>query len=346
MTDKRYKYYDWTKTLSYDAPITMVISQRGIGKTYGLRKQCILDYIKRGTRFVQLARYKTELKVIEPDYFERVKREFKSYDFKIYGHKGWIKPHDTPKNAWQTLCYFVALTDFQVNKQNTFADVKRIILDEAIRDPEDKYHRYLPNEWDIVTNLVDSIAREHADTIKPRLYLLGNACDILNPYFQAAGLTGTPPQGYSWHMAKMLLLHYYTSEDYKHDKACTLAGRMALGTGQANALDNEFTPIGAELLGAKSSNAKYLFALALYGGVLAVWVDDRAGMYYVNNYVPRNEPIYSLTLDGAPNYKVLNKINPYTNLLLEAHKMGLARYETLSDYQLAKSMFEFMGYRW
>ena len=35
MTD----YYDWHKTLSYNADVTMVIGARGIGKTYGLRKQ-------------------------------------------------------------------------------------------------------------------------------------------------------------------------------------------------------------------------------------------------------------------------------------------------------------------
>ena len=52
------KYYDWNKTLAYDADVTMVVGARGIGKTYGVRLQCIMDYIKNGFRFVELVRYK------------------------------------------------------------------------------------------------------------------------------------------------------------------------------------------------------------------------------------------------------------------------------------------------
>ena len=29
------EYYDWHKTLSYDADVTMVIGARGVGKTFG-----------------------------------------------------------------------------------------------------------------------------------------------------------------------------------------------------------------------------------------------------------------------------------------------------------------------
>ena len=38
-------FYDWHKTLSYDADVTMVIGPRGVGKTFGLRKQCIKDFL-------------------------------------------------------------------------------------------------------------------------------------------------------------------------------------------------------------------------------------------------------------------------------------------------------------
>ena len=36
-------FYDWQKTLSYDADVTMVIGTRGVGKTFGLRTQFIRD---------------------------------------------------------------------------------------------------------------------------------------------------------------------------------------------------------------------------------------------------------------------------------------------------------------
>ena len=41
--DMELEFYNWQKTLSYNADVTMVIGARGIGKTYGLRLQFIRD---------------------------------------------------------------------------------------------------------------------------------------------------------------------------------------------------------------------------------------------------------------------------------------------------------------
>ena len=51
-------FYDWERTLSYDADITMVIGARGYGKTYGLRRQFLRDYIGKGYRFVEVVQLK------------------------------------------------------------------------------------------------------------------------------------------------------------------------------------------------------------------------------------------------------------------------------------------------
>lgn len=61
-------YYDWADTFSKDAPLTMVVAVRDVGKTYGLRKQLIRDFLKDGARFVQLVRYKTELPIMTGEY--------------------------------------------------------------------------------------------------------------------------------------------------------------------------------------------------------------------------------------------------------------------------------------
>ena len=45
--EKMKKYYDWEKTLSYDADVTMVIGASGVGKTFGRRKQFIREWVKR-----------------------------------------------------------------------------------------------------------------------------------------------------------------------------------------------------------------------------------------------------------------------------------------------------------
>ena len=65
-------YYDWHKTLSYDSDVTMVIGPRGIGKTFGLRYQCIKDFLKDGSRFVEVCRFKAELSGVSDGYFNRL----------------------------------------------------------------------------------------------------------------------------------------------------------------------------------------------------------------------------------------------------------------------------------
>ena len=66
------KYYDWNLTLSYDADVTMVVGARGIGKTYGLRLQFIRDFLKDGSRFVELTRHQKQLSDFTSTYFDRI----------------------------------------------------------------------------------------------------------------------------------------------------------------------------------------------------------------------------------------------------------------------------------
>ena len=88
-------YYDWHTTLSYDADITMVIGPRGVGKTFGLRKQCIEDFQKRGSRFVEVVRYKNELASVSDGYFNRLQDYFDGYIFKTNAQYGFIAKEPT-----------------------------------------------------------------------------------------------------------------------------------------------------------------------------------------------------------------------------------------------------------
>ena len=78
-----FDYYDWNKTLSYDAEITMVVGERGIGKTYGMRLQHIRDYIEREHRFSQLCRHKNQLSTFTSDFFTKIQLDgyFEDYRY-------------------------------------------------------------------------------------------------------------------------------------------------------------------------------------------------------------------------------------------------------------------------
>lgn len=332
------KYYDWEKTLSYDADVTMVIGARGFGKTYGLRKQCIRDYINNGFRFAEIVRYKAELSSVAAGYFNRLEnlKEFEGWIFKTDAHRAYIaKEPEDGKPKWDVIGYFIAMTEAQKSKKQTFNQVKRIILDEAVLERSDRYHNYLVNEHVLLANIVDTISRERADTksLRPRVYLLGNACDFGNPYFAAYGVTSDLKFGYRWFKNKTFLLHYVDSGEYGKKKLeGTVAGRMMQGTNEAKvAAGNEFIGMSADFVEKKPKRARFNFGVRYNGTLYGVWIDWQEGLYYVTDYVPNNaNPIYYLSNDQAKvNYIAAKRTSKVFQVFSEAYYMSLIRYESV-----------------
>ena len=80
-------YLDFNKPLSYNALLSFIITERGLGKSYGAKKFVAKHFIKKGKQFVYLRRYKTELKEAlmknnNPIFFDQVKN-----DPELKGHK-------------------------------------------------------------------------------------------------------------------------------------------------------------------------------------------------------------------------------------------------------------------
>lgn len=333
-------YYNWEKTLAYNADVTMVVGARGLGKTYGLRKQCINDFIKHGWRFVEVARFKNELHGVADSYFNRVGDEFKELEFKTDTRHAYATfDIDKPKKekTWHKIGYFVALSDNQALKKRTFKDVRRIILDEAILDKTDKYHRYLVNEFVKLAGVVDTVSRERVNEkkVKPSVYLLGNALDILNPYFSAYRVPSKLKKGYSWYANKTFLLHYVDSAKYSKEKLTgTVAGRMLATTKDYNVdVNNEFIQVNDDFVCKKPNTAKYTFGLVCNKHTFGVWSCSQDGFYYITSYIPKNSPgnIYTLTSeDYSINYIMVRKAEPIIKSFSELWYMGCVRYDSVS----------------
>ena len=333
------KYYDWNETLSRDADVTMVIGARGLGKTFGIRAQCIRDFIKNGFRFVEVVRFKNELSGVSDGYFNRVSELFPGYVFKTDARYAYIalenEDESNKKYAWQQIGYFIALSDAQKMKKRTFNNVRRIVFDEAVLERSDRYHNYLPNEFMTLANVVDTVSRERADTesVPPRLYLLGNACDISNPYFAAYGVGTDIEFGYHWYRNKTFLLHYVDSGDYAQEKLKgTVAGRMLSGTTEGRvAADNKFFVMNDDFVCKKPPRAKFRFGLICNGKKYGVWADFTDGVYFITSKTPNNAtPIYSLTAsDGSVNYIAAKQTSAIFKSLAECFYLGMFRYESV-----------------
>lgn len=341
MTD----YYDWNKTLSFDADVTMVVGSRGIGKTYGLRLQFMRDFLNHEYRFVELCRHASELGDFTANYFRRIEDngEFEliyrttkktAYCAKPLSRK---EKNKNEKPKWQVCGYFGALTQAQQMKKQTFSRVKRILLDEAIIDKRlDRYHRYLNNEYSILANIVDTVSRERGDEnngfISPRLYLLGNACDLLNPYFETYGVDSEPIEGYSWHRGKQMILHYLKDAEYARLKTeNTVAGRML-----ANTLDgliaaqNEFVKQNDDFVEKKPKHAKFAMGIVYQQFKFGIWEDSINGYYYVDSKIPKNTtaPIFSITAeDNRTNYIAARRMEVALRGFVDLYYAGIVRYE-------------------
>lgn len=345
MTD-RSLFYDWANTFTKDAYMTFVCASRDAGKTYGLRKQLVRDYLKDGSRFVQLVRFKTDLAPVSCGYFDKLQEspnvEFPEHVFKTDAHTAYIAEHpaDGEKPEWKVIGYFGALSQMQQFKQRTFADVFRIVLDEAIIDRSvARFQCYLPNEYYVLTQMVDSVSREvpgQQRKHEPRVYLLANALSMRNPYFAVMGIRKPPDFGMSWYAipgkGKRLLLDYVEpTEATRARRTETVAGALAsIAEGSEGALDNVFEDATGLFVAKKPARAKFAFAVKGRGHRLAVWSDEREGYLYVTAKLPKDPtPLYALTNDDGEFNALFAKRNETAmRYLMEVYQYGLVRCDS------------------
>ena len=349
-------FYNWQDTFSRqtgtNGEFCIVIGARGIGKTFGLRKQCVKDFLKDGSRFCEVSRNAAELPFIMNGYFDKLQAEgfFTEYEFKCEKQAAWIRraPFDEEDNPeWEIIGYFVSLTQFQRDKKRTFANVKRIIFDEAILDRKDKHHRYLANEFSIFANVVSTLLREvPGKPTKGKCYLLGNAADVTAPYLFNLGIKRAPEFGYSYHNNKHTLLHYVEASDARERELNTLVGRMLAGSDEAKTMfNNEFLNAHDEFIADKTSNAKFVYGIKYNKIIFGIWLDYKDGIFYVTEKVPANDTnIYTLTKsDATIDYIAARRTNTQLQVLIDCFYIGAVRYSSPAIREAFLSVLSFFG---
>ena len=337
---KGFPYYDWERTLSYNAPITLVVGERGKGKTYGIRKKAISICIATGKTYVEVVRFQNDIDGddgIKFGYFDKLieKGEFPNIMFKIEKHRAyWAYRNDEPE--WKLLLYFVALTNQQNLKRNTFANVRFIVFDEFILERSDRYHNYLKREFDVFANLVNTITRQDRfQTEHPNcnVVMLGNAVDMVNPYFARMGIDRMPEYGFHWYCDKLYLLHYVEPDEYTSNMIDnTIAGRMIRGTNAAlSTFSNVFDQDSDLFIEAKSPKATYEFGFEYDGTEFGVWLDYNATIAYIMEGAMAGRIMFALTSDDRKiNQIQVKRSNSYMQNLLNMYELGYCRFENPS----------------
>ena len=329
------QFFNWGPVFSRNSPITMVVGARGLGKTYGLRKECISEYLKKGLRFVEVSRFKSEQKAVSKGYFNRVSAEFPGMEFEVRGSEGFVcrGTNEKGKKIWEKICYFISLTELQTAKKRTFDLVHRVIFDEAIIDRADRFHRYLASEWELLAGLIDSCSRERSESeIHPQLFLLGNAVDLTNPYFQKIGLMEAPSTGYHWYLRKLFLLVVPEAKEYSKAKETqTLAGRMLAGTAAGEAANwNAFSTEFEGVIAKKPASSRFEVGLLWKDQSFGLWFDDREGRYYINSSIPKGGKTLALSIGQvAVNTPLVQKNASFLKSIVSLASIDGLRFESL-----------------
>ena len=50
-------FYNYDKVLSYHSMVNIIIGERGVGKSYGLKKYLLNRFKKKGRQFIYVRRY-------------------------------------------------------------------------------------------------------------------------------------------------------------------------------------------------------------------------------------------------------------------------------------------------
>lgn len=353
------RFYDWQQVFSRQtgtyAEFVIVAGAKNIGKTFGLRLELVKRFFKRGTRYVEFSRSKDERDSMQGGYFDKLQADgfFTEYRFKTHKNIGYLCKSYIDDDGgevledWQPFVYFVSLSTFQQEKKRTFANVRDFIFDEAIIDRKDKYHRYLPNEFAILANLIDTILREkYDDPLGAHCFLLGNSCDLLCPYFQNLGIRHAPEFGFSWHNGKQTLLHYVEPWDVEQRKANTMVGRMLDGSAEAAMVfDNEFSTDSTLFVESKPSAAVFEYGIKYQGASYAVWLDRKCAMFYVTDKIPRNEKnVLVLTKsDASIDYVMVRRTDEIMQMLVRAFFMSLVRFDSPATREGFMQMLSYFG---
>lgn len=343
-------HYDYGPVFSRldDVDIVEIWGPRSIGKTYGLRMSCVDDFLKRGERFVEVVRFASELDDFATGYFNKFeqKNQFPGYMFKVESEKAFIAAvpidEDEPPE-WELFGYFVALTNYQAVKKITFANVRKIIFDEAAIEKDDNYHNYLPNEFAKLHSIFMTVSREEPNVkTRTKIFLLGNSCDLLNPYIRMLNLSRPPKYGLTTYNDGSVLVHYVDPWDAEERRKNTAAGRLANLIKDITSFENKFE-YNEDFIEKKPHTAKYMFAIRYLGADFAFWLDFTTGYFYINRKVPKNQgKVYAFTTaDHKVDSRMIERNGKLIKNLKATFYEELFRYE---DLTVKEDFLQILGY--
>ena len=316
-------YYDLQPVLSYNALINIIVGERGVGKTYSTKKFCIKDFINHGNQFVYLRRYETELKESCDGFFDGLikNKEFEGHEFKIVRKKR----STTLYCDGEVMGFGMSLATASQLKSKEFPDVKNLIYDEFIID-KGVYH-YLQGEVHSFLDICETLFRLRDF----RAFLLGNAINRVNPYFNYFNIDMPYNSEIKTYNDGSLLICYIKNEAYREYKKNTRFGKLISNTEYGRyAIDNEWLHESKSFIGKRPEKSKFYFTLKIGGDNFGIWSDYNSSAIYISrSYDPSCPIIFTISPNDHDESTRLVSIrrSDFFKNLIEHYRMGLLFFE-------------------
>lgn len=312
-------YWDIAPLLSHNKLFNYLLGNRGAGKSYGVKKYVIKNFLKKGKQFVLLRRYKTELKGDNVNkYFADIieNNEFPNTKFEIRGKTAYIND--------KIAGYFVALSTANHLKSTSFPLVDTIIFEEFI--PEDKAVRYLPDEPNKFLSVCETIFRMRDNW---KAIFIANAVTIVNPHFTFWNIRPRIDKRFT--QKGDILIEIYDNEDFIQAKKKTRFGQLISGTAYGEyAINNKFLMDNSTFIEKRSSDCNFIGAFVYEGITYGYWVDYKQDKLFIDyKYNPDSVNIFTLTKDDHTPNKILISAVKNTRLVKTirlCYEQGLIRF--------------------
>lgn len=286
---KQFTWYSYEPVLSRGGFYNFIVGGRGVGKTYGAKRLAIKAYLRDGSQFIYIRRRVAELDK-RASFFADIKHEFPDYAFRVEGLEGQIcRDPKAAKKTWETICYFEALSTSHKRKSTPYPKVKFIIYDEFVIDKANT--QYLKNEFTMFNDFYNTVDR-FQDRVK--VFFLGNAVTIDNPYFLELGIR--PIQEFSKSHDGYVVVNIVDSKEYANEVMNSKFGRFIASTSYADyAVGNEFHDNHNKLIEDKPGTARYTFTIETPSGGFSIWHDAKTSKIYCHRSRPKLENIGVMT---------------------------------------------------
>ena len=315
-------WYTYDKVLTYNAMLNFIIGERGVGKSYGIKKHVLKKFKKKHRQFIYLRRYDTELRksLKDNEFFKDIELDplFTEDSFYVKGDKFYMND--------EVCGYAIPLSKASIFKSVPFPNVDTIIFDEFLID-NNTYH-YIQDEPEKLLDFMETVGRLR----NIQVFLLGNSISIINPYFDYFNISLPYNSDIKTFKEGMILINYIRNEEYRKVKKASKFGKLIKDTKYGEyAIDNKFLKDNNNFIKKKSPSSKFFFNLILNGHTYGVWIDYSSNDMYISKHINNNHPV-TVTFnyrDHSENTIMLKSKSVFFQNLVKHYQNACLYFETL-----------------